>query len=75
MNEAQFGAEAKPHSEGCQERIRQAMVNDEMSQQKQQEMKQRREATRGQVLDAPTTTEGQVLSAQELKDPRRARTW
>ena len=30
---AQLGAEAKPHSEGCRERIRQAMMNDEVDQQ------------------------------------------
>ena len=31
---AQLGAEAKPHSEGCRERIRQAMMNDEVGQQR-----------------------------------------
>ena len=31
---AQVGAEAKPHSEGCRERIRQAMVNDDVGQQR-----------------------------------------
>ena len=31
---AQVGAEAKPHSEGCRERIRQAMMNDDVGQQR-----------------------------------------
>ena len=52
-NAAQLGAEAKPHSEGCRERIRQAMVNDDMGQQRLQEAEQRRATTGGQVSDAP----------------------
>ena len=36
-NAAQLGAEAKAHSEGCRERIRQAMMNDGMGQQRLQE--------------------------------------
>ena len=31
---AQVGAEAKPHSEGCRERISQAMMNDDVGQQR-----------------------------------------
>ena len=31
-NAAHLGSEAKPHSEGCRERIRQAMMNDDMGQ-------------------------------------------
>ena len=31
---AQLGAEAKPHSEGCRERIRQAMMNVDVGQQR-----------------------------------------
>ena len=41
-NAAQLGAEAKPHGEGCGERIRQAMMNDDMGQQRLQEAEQRR---------------------------------
>ena len=33
MNAAQLGAEAKPHSEGCRERVRQALMNCDMGQQ------------------------------------------
>ena len=38
---AQVGAEAKPHSEGCRERIRQAMLNDDVGQQKLHAAEQR----------------------------------
>ena len=38
---AQMGAEAKPHSEGCRERIRQAMMNDEVGQQRLHAAEQR----------------------------------
>ena len=48
-----WGAEAKAHSEGCRVRIRQAMMNDDMGQQRLQEALQRRARTGGQVSDAP----------------------
>ena len=38
---AQVGAEAKPHSEGCRERIRQAMMNDDVGQQRLRAAEQR----------------------------------
>ena len=38
---AQVGAEAKPHSEGCRERIRQAMMNDDVGQQRLHAAEQR----------------------------------
>ena len=38
---AQVGAEAKPHSEGCRERIRQAMMNDDEGQQRLRAAEQR----------------------------------
>ena len=52
-NAAQLGAEAKAHSEGCRERIRQGMMNDGMGQQRLHEAVQRRARTGGQVSDAP----------------------
>ena len=38
---AQLGAEAKPHSEGCRERIRQAMMKDDVDQQRLRAAEQR----------------------------------
>ena len=38
---AQVGAEAKPHGEGCRERIRQAMMNDDVGQQRLRVAEQR----------------------------------
>ena len=38
---AQVGAEAKPHSEGCRERIRQAMMNENVGQQRLRAAEQR----------------------------------
>ena len=48
-NAAQLGHEAYPNREGCQERIRQAMMDDDMGQQRLQEAEQRL-ATRGGQL-------------------------
>ena len=36
-----MGAEAKPHGEGCRERIRQAMMNDDVGQQRLRAAEQR----------------------------------
>ena len=66
-NAARWGTEAKPHSEGCRERIRQAMRNDDMGQQRLQEAGQRRATTGGQVSDAPG-----VDVAQEGQDVTHA---
>ena len=44
---AQLGTEVKSHSEGCRERIRQAMMVDDMGQQRLQETEQRRATTEG----------------------------
>ena len=52
-NAAKLGTEAKPHSEGSRERIRQAMMNEDMDQQMLQEAGQRRATTGSQVPDAP----------------------
>ena len=38
---AQVGAEAKPHREGCRERVRQAMMNDDVGQQRLRAVEQR----------------------------------
>ena len=73
-NAAQMNAEVKLHSEGCRECIRQAMMNDDMGQEKLHEMKQRREATGGQAIDAPRVTGAQESSAPRVETPRGART-
>ena len=61
-NAAQLGTKAKPHSEGFRERIRQAMMNDDMGQQRLQEAEQRRAATEGHL------TSPRVEAAQEGQD-------
>ena len=38
---AQLGAEAKPHCEGCRERIKQAMMNDDVGQKRLHAVEQR----------------------------------
>ena len=55
------GAEAKPHSEGCRERIRQAMMNDDVGQQRL------RAAGAARLVGRRTTVCGNE------KRPRRAR--
>ena len=55
---AQVGAEAKPHSEGCRERIRQAMMSDDVGQQRFRAVEQQ---------------ENNRLWQREPKRPRRAR--
>ena len=59
----QLGTESKPHSEGCRERIRQAMMNDDVGRQRLQEAEQRRAATAAQMQPAP-----RVEAAQEGQD-------
>ena len=57
-----MGTEAKQHSEGCPERIRQAMMNDDMGQQRLQKAEQRRATTEGHL------TFPKVEVAQEGQD-------
>ena len=68
-NAAQVDAEVKLHSEGCQERIRQALMSDDMGQQKLHERKQRRAVTGGQVSSAPRVETSQ--GSQDVKVTRQ----
>ena len=45
---AQVGAEAQPHGEGCRERIRQAMMDDDVGQQRLRAAEQRGSSAGGQ---------------------------
>ena len=58
----QAGAEAKPHSKGCRQRIRQAMLSDDVGQQRLHAAEQRPAPTEGQqasVTRVEVTQEGQ----------------
>ena len=81
---AQMGAEAKPHSEGCRERIGQAMMNDDVGQQRLRAAEQRGSsageqpsvATRVEaVQEGPDEAMNQALAAaaQEKRLLRAAR--
>ena len=60
---AQVGAEAKPHSEGCRERIRQAMMNDDVCQQRLRAAEQR-----GSSAGEQPSVATRVEAAQEGPD-------
>ena len=59
---AQVGAEAKPHSEGCRERIRQAMMNDDVGQQRLRAAEQR-----GSSAGEQPSVATRVEAAQEAR--------
>ena len=59
---ARVGAEAKPHSEGCRERIRQAMMNDDVGQQRLRAAEQR----------GSSAGEQPSVATRAPKRPRRA---
>ena len=74
---AQVGAEAKPHSEGCRERIRQAMMNDDAGQQRLRAAEQRGSsagrqpsvATRVEAAqEGPDEAMNQVLAASSARE-------
>ena len=73
---AQEGAESKPHSEGCRERIRQAMMNDDVAQQRLRAAEQRGSsageqpsvATRVEAAQGPDEAMNQALAASSARE-------
>ena len=68
---AQVGAEAKPHSEGCRERIRQAIRNDDVGQQRLRAAEQRGSSA-GEQPSLATRVEATVASSARNVRPRTA---
>ena len=65
---AQVGAEAKPHGEGCRERIRQSMMNDEVGPQRLYAAEQRVAPTGETTVSGHTSRSGPGGPDEEIKE-------
>ena len=75
VRDAESGAEAKLHSEGCCERSRQAMLNDDVGQQWLHATEQRLAPTGGQQASARRVEVAQEGQDEEMTEAAASSAW